>query len=86
MMYKLSNCSKVLVFSMISILLSGCSLFMGPDKQFDNQITGAYEIAEGALNGNSHSNSCESKSQKEKEACQKQVDALVKSIENSKNK
>ncbi len=75
-----------MVLLSLTISLTSCSLFMGPDKQFNNEVIGAYEIAEGALSHNSQPKSCESKSKKEKAACQKQVDALVKSIENSKNK
>ena len=70
----------ILISLTLPTLLSSCSVFWGPDKQFNNQMTGALEIAQDIIGNEKESKPCESKPTKEKLACQKQVDTLVQSI------
>ena len=83
-MKKSKQLPAILIFLTLVALLSGCSVFWGPDRQFNNQIAGAIEIAQDVIGDEKESKPCESKPKKEKLACQKQVDALVQSIRNAK--
>lgn len=83
-MAKSFNLSHIAIFLTLPIFLSGCSVFWGNNKQFNNPVIGAFEIAQNILGDKKETKACVSKNKKANVACQKQVDALEKSIENPK--
>ena len=75
----------IIIFLTSVTFISGCSVFHEPNRQFNNELTGAVEIAQDLFSDEKESTTCESKHKKEKLACQKQIDALVQSIKKSNN-
>jgi hypothetical protein len=84
-MYKrLVNLRRLNYLILLSVI-TGCSSILNPEREFSEPVSGSIIVAQ-SLFKDKKSTSCESKSQKEKQACQKQVDALAQSITDAKAK
>ena len=84
-MYKTLLSSKKLVFLCFITTITSCSTILAPDKEFTEPMSGSIIIAQNIFKKDKPA-SCDSKPKKERLACQKQVDALAKSISDAKEK